>query len=145
MTDKLPPQLLALFQPRPPLRYLAPTDHAAEDRVTSHVDGVAQFLPDFTSYPDDLPYTPTESWLQKHDRLKQERKQAHQHHLTAGLKEWNPKEDPLVVGDPYKTLFVARLSYDVTEEDLKKTFGRFGPIERVRLSTFDAQKYMAAC
>lgn len=36
-------------------------------------------------------------------------------------------------GDAFKTLFVARLSYDVTEKDLESEFGRFGPIERVCL------------
>lgn len=34
-------------------------------------------------------------------------------------------------GDAFKTLFVARLSYDTTEKDLEREFGRFGPIERV--------------
>jgi U1 small nuclear ribonucleoprotein len=34
-------------------------------------------------------------------------------------------------GDAYKTLFVARLSYDTEVKDLEKEFGRFGPIERV--------------
>lgn len=42
-----------------------------------------------------------------------------------------PSEDPNVKGDPFKTLFVGRLSYDVTEKDLEREFGRFGPIERV--------------
>ena len=40
-------------------------------------------------------------------------------------------EDSQVRGDAYKTLFVARLSYDTTEKDLEREFGRFGPIERV--------------
>lgn len=39
-------------------------------------------------------------------------------------------------GDAFKTLFVARLSYDTTEKDLEREFGRFGPIERVH-QTFD--------
>ena len=42
-----------------------------------------------------------------------------------------PTEDPNIRGDVYKTLFVARLSYDVNEKDLIAEFGRFGPIERV--------------
>ncbi len=42
------------------------------------------------------------------------------------------EEDPNVRGDAFKTLFVARLSYDTTEKDLEREFGRFGPIERVR-------------
>ena len=41
------------------------------------------------------------------------------------------EEDSNVRGDAFKTLFVARLSYDTTEKDLEREFGRFGPIERV--------------
>ena len=36
-------------------------------------------------------------------------------------------------GDPFKTLFVARISYDVTEKKLRKEFEEFGPIKRIRL------------
>lgn len=46
-----------------------------------------------------------------------------------------PDEDPNVRGDAFKTLFVARLSYDTTEKDLEREFGRFGPIERIRIVT----------
>jgi RNA recognition motif-containing protein len=42
-----------------------------------------------------------------------------------------PNEDPNVRGDAFKTLMVARLSYDADERDLEKEFGRYGPIERV--------------
>jgi U1 small nuclear ribonucleoprotein len=44
-------------------------------------------------------------------------------------------DDPQVRGDAFKTLFVARLSYDTTEKDLEREFGRFGPIERVGYSS----------
>ena len=43
-----------------------------------------------------------------------------------------PHEDPNVVGDPLKTLFVSRLSYNTEVKDLEREFGRYGPIERVR-------------
>ena len=36
-------------------------------------------------------------------------------------------------GDPFKTLFISRLSYEATESDLSKEFGVYGPIERIRL------------
>lgn len=49
----------------------------------------------------------------------------------------DPEKDPQARGDPYRTLFVARLSYDAKEADLEREFGRFGPIERVQLSWFD--------
>ena len=45
----------------------------------------------------------------------------------------DPSNDQQARGDPFKTLFVARLSYDVKESDLEREFGRFGPIERVQL------------
>lgn len=44
-----------------------------------------------------------------------------------------PNEDPNIRGDAFKTLIVARLSYDAEERDLEREFGRFGPIERVRI------------
>lgn len=43
-----------------------------------------------------------------------------------------PNDDSNVRGDAFKTLFVARLSYDTTEKDLEREFGRFGAIERVQ-------------
>lgn len=36
-------------------------------------------------------------------------------------------------GDPFKTLFVARLSYEVTEKELKRIFEEFGPVKQIRL------------
>lgn len=48
----------------------------------------------------------------------------------------DPEHDPAVKGDPYKTLFVSRLSYEVKDTDLEREFGRFGPIERVRSPHF---------
>lgn len=45
----------------------------------------------------------------------------------------DPTKDSQARGDPFRTLFVARLSYDVKESDLEREFGRFGPVERVIL------------
>ena len=36
-------------------------------------------------------------------------------------------------GDGFKTLFVARISFDVTEKKLRKEFEEYGPIKRIRL------------
>ncbi|KAK8157319.1 U1 small nuclear ribonucleoprotein 70 kDa [Phyllosticta citrichinensis] len=131
MTDKLPPNLLALFAPRPPLRYLPPSDHAPEQRKTANIDGVGQYLQALKEYDDH--YVPTESWLQRKDRLKQEKKEKVAKTLTDGVANFKPADDPNVKGDPFRTLFVARLSYDVEPKDLEREFGRFGPIERIRL------------
>ncbi|KAL9603066.1 MAG: hypothetical protein Q9219_001430 [cf. Caloplaca sp. 3 TL-2023] len=128
MTHKLPPNLLALFAPRPALRYLPPNDHAPEERKTSHITGLAQFLPALKEY-EDIPFEPSESWFEKKIRVKAE-KQERQEALLKG--EHSKEEDPQVRGDAFKTLFVSRMSYDVTEKDLEREFGKYGAIERVR-------------
>lgn len=36
-------------------------------------------------------------------------------------------------GDPFKTLFVGRLSFDATEKKLQREFEEYGPIKAVTL------------
>jgi U1 small nuclear ribonucleoprotein 70kDa len=135
MTDKLPPELLQLFQPRPPVRYLQPLDNAPEERAgkDSVISGVAAFLSEAQDYKDQDDYTPTESWLQKRDRKRLEKQQRAAEMKKDDFQGFKPAEDPKVKGDALKTLFVGRLSYDVTEKDLEREFARFGPIERIRI------------
>lgn len=85
MTHKLPPNLLALFAARPALRYLPSSDHAPEERKTNNIGGVAQFLSALDEYKD-IPYEPTESWLQRKDRLKLEKKERQEKLLVEGLR-----------------------------------------------------------
>ncbi|KAI0480459.1 RNA-binding domain-containing protein [Xylariaceae sp. FL0804] len=135
MTDKLPTQLLALFAPRPPLRWVPAPDHAPEQRKTHDIAPVGGYLQALAEYKDQDGYVPTESWLQMRDRKKREKQAKQQTLLTEGPLHYKPENDPNIRGDPFKTLIVARLSYDADEHDLEKEFGRFGPIERIRLIT----------
>jgi len=84
MTDKLPPNLLQLFAPRPALRYLPPSDLAPEKRTTGKVDGLADFLPALQEEP--APYTPTESWLQRKDRERLETAEASRKRVAEDFK-----------------------------------------------------------
>ena len=86
MTDKLPPNLLALFAPRPALRYLPPSDHAPEQRKTHAISGVGAFLDELKEYEEIL-YEPTESWLQRRDRVKTEKKEKQEKLLTEGFEK----------------------------------------------------------
>lgn len=132
MTAQLPPNLLALFAARPALRYMPPSDHAPEDRKTQPISGVAQYLPQLKEEFGD--YKPTESWLEKKDRKKLEKEANQQWLMGEGFRQlYNPKEDKNIRGDPYRTLFISRLPYDTDTKDLEREFGRFGPIERVRV------------
>ncbi|KAH7377868.1 U1 small nuclear ribonucleoprotein of 70kDa MW N terminal-domain-containing protein [Pyrenochaeta sp. MPI-SDFR-AT-0127] len=133
MTHLLPPMLLNLFAPRPPLRWVEPADHAPEKRCTPKISGVGQYLQAMREYKDTDNYVPTDSWLQKRDRKKLEKKEKQQNLLSDGVKDYKPSEDPKVQGDAFKTLFVSRLAYGVTSDDLEREFGRYGPIERIRI------------
>ncbi|KAF7510297.1 hypothetical protein GJ744_006793 [Endocarpon pusillum] len=142
MTDKLPHQLLQLFQPRPPLRYIPPQDPAPEDKASSRstIGGIADFLPALATYAATDEYHPTESWLQRKDRLKREKMERLEEMKKDGFEGYKPEEDPQIRGDAFKTLFVGRLSYDAKESDLEREFGRFGPIERIRIVKDENQK-----
>ena len=83
MTHKLPPNLLALFAARPALRYLPPSDHAPEERKTNNIGGVAQFLSSMQDY-EQIDYEPTESWLQRKDRVKTEKRERAERAMTDG-------------------------------------------------------------
>lgn len=86
MTDKLPPNLLALFAPRPPLRFLEAPDYAPQHRKTQPVSGIAQYLPALQTYKETDVYEPTESWLEAKDRKKRERKEDAEKLLTEAPK-----------------------------------------------------------
>ncbi|CDY30756.1 BnaC07g16560D [Brassica napus] len=49
------------------------------------------------------------------------------------LKNYDPNNDPNASGDPYKTLFVARLNYETSDSKIKREFEAYGPIKQVRL------------
>jgi hypothetical protein len=82
MTYQLPPMLLNLFAPRPPLRWVEPSDHAPEKRCTPKISGIGQYLEAMREYKDNDGYVPTDSWLQKRDRKKVEKKEKQERILT---------------------------------------------------------------
>lgn len=84
MTDKLPPQLLALFAPRPPLRWVAHPDKPSEERKTAQITGLASYLPALNAYKDNDGFVATESWLEARDRKKLEKKAKQEKLLTEG-------------------------------------------------------------
>ena len=150
MTHLLPPPLLRLFAPRPPLEYAKPLpgdkDPNARPRPRGvkqveqgkirPLEGVAAFLerarqeisqhPTDTAEESDAVVTQTE--MRREARAK-ERAETQKRMMDT----YRPKEDTHAAGDPFKTLFVARLSYDTTERELAHEFERYGRIEDIHL------------
>ncbi|KAH6791363.1 U1 small nuclear ribonucleoprotein-70K [Perilla frutescens var. frutescens] len=126
--------LLKLFEPRPPLEFKPPP----EKRKCPPYSGIGQFVSNFAE-PGDPQYAPP---VQKGETPTERRARIHQIRLEEGTKKaaeefekYDPTNDPNISGDPYKTLFVARLNYETTESRVKREFEAYGPIKRVRLVT----------
>lgn len=146
MTAQLPPNLLALFQPRPPLRWLNPSDYAPEDRTTAKIDGVAQYVQALQEKKEEAKNDPhTMSQMEKADNAKLEKIEKQKWLMSEGYKQlYKPNEDDNVRGDAFKTLFVGRLDYKTTTKDLEDAFGRYGEIDRVRVVTDRSEKKKGA-
>ncbi|KAG1362205.1 U1 small nuclear ribonucleoprotein 70 kDa [Cocos nucifera] len=143
--------LLKLFEPRPPLEYKPPIDK----RKCPPYTGMAQLVSHFAE-PGDPEYAPpvkchainySKGWPKGYAQmllygplvalLAQKRARIHKLRLEKGaikaaeeLEKYDPQKDPNITGDPYKTLFVARLNYETTEHRIKREFEAYGPIKR---------------
>lgn len=75
-------------------------------------------------------------FVRKEERLakKREENEAKSRRLAEeGLEGYKPSEDPNATTDPYRTLFVGRLDYEVTEDKLEREFGYYGAVSSVKL------------
>ncbi|KAI9366695.1 hypothetical protein DFJ73DRAFT_619251 [Zopfochytrium polystomum] len=125
--------LLKLFAPRPPLPYLPPIGPYYPDVRRSNITGLASVLERCEGHgKDDVPTLSIE------DRKKQKRQKKAEEAVERALAEWDPNGDQNITSDPYKTLFVGRLSYTTTERMLRREFERYGPI--ISVSTADKKE-----
>ncbi|KAI9494556.1 hypothetical protein BDB00DRAFT_308659 [Zychaea mexicana] len=131
MTDKLPPNLLKLFAPRPPLPYAPPLDKDPGERVGARITGIAELVPQLKTYDQD--YVPWKSIEQKRKERMEAKKKVADEALEKGIAEYDPEKDEKIQGNPFNTLFVARLSYELQESDLMREFEQYGPIKNLRL------------
>ncbi|KAJ6353205.1 hypothetical protein OIU76_002255 [Salix suchowensis] len=122
--------LLKLFEPRPPLEFKP----LPEKRKCPPYSGMAQFVSNFAE-PGDLEYAPpikeAETRAQKKARIHMARLEKGAEKAVEELQKYDPNNDPNVSGDPYKTLFVARLNYETTESKIKRELESYGPIKQV--------------
>ncbi|GAU39998.1 hypothetical protein TSUD_211190, partial [Trifolium subterraneum] len=122
--------LLKLFEPRPPLEYKPPP----EKRKCPPLTGMAQFVSKFAE-PGEPEYSPpvpvVETPAERRARVHKLRLEKGAAKAAEELEKYDPHTDPNISGDPYKTLFVARLSYETTESRIKREFESYGAIKRV--------------
>jgi U1 small nuclear ribonucleoprotein len=133
MTQFLPPNLLALFAPREPLPYLPPAGKLPHEKESLPYSGVASFVFQFENPKDTPPPTRVETRDEKKERKRKERAEQVAYKLEQDLALWDPANDVNIYGDPYKTLFVARINYDSSESKLRREFDVYGPVKKVHL------------
>lgn len=150
----LPPSLLRIFEPRPQPPHLDSIKHR---KPSVPYSGVGAYLQHFAEpgdpeyqleTPETRPADPrkfanpefaVQCRLDVPTRIERKIAEAqaaakeHDVALQELLASYDPSKDPNIEGDPFKTLFVSRLSYDVSERKLRHEFEEFGDIKRIRL------------
>lgn len=163
MTQFLPPNLLAMFQARPPIPYAPPLD--LHKKKQPPYLGLAAYLSAFEDPKDTPPPRPPQPDTKeaRKKRKRDEKDSLNKQRITEQLEHCtiipappspsstrtgsiqpecshnpsiyagDPQENPEATADAYKTLFVARVSYDTNERRLKREFEEYGPVKKVCL------------
>ncbi|SCU92404.1 LAMI_0E10220g1_1 [Lachancea mirantina] len=123
-----------LFRPGPPLRYKRPVDYAPEERKThSSITGLSPFLSVLKDYVSSFPEGSRQKHLETYELARHE-KERELKELQEKESVWRPEEDVNVKDrDPFKTIFVGRLPFRISEMELQKEFVKFGEIDQVRV------------
>ncbi|KZT02899.1 uncharacterized protein LAESUDRAFT_660679 [Laetiporus sulphureus 93-53] len=146
-THLLPPNLLKLFAPRPPLPYVRPLDRDIDRVRRKDVGGVGPLLARLredktqgmiesgASEGMEEGEEPAFTYAEETKRQirREERKAKKTEEFNVAKETYKPADDAEAVGDPYKTLFIARLHKNASDSDLRREFEGFGSIERVRI------------
>jgi len=129
MAHFMPPALLQLFTPRPALEFKNAPPRDSRPKITGFADFVKNF-----DHPDNLkPVEKVETQKEKRERIKGLKMEQHKKILAERANNWDPHKNTAATKDAYKTLFVARLSYEVDETDLLDEFKRYGEVREVKL------------
>lgn len=142
-TEKYPPNIQKLFAPRLPLVYKPPLDYLPEKRNTGYVSSVSQWKDKINEYVNESHAKSEISTKVENEELcprrrKFEKEKQKKESFERQLKEWyHPESDPVqeseMMGDPYKTVFIARIDYSLTELDISKHFSKYGVISSIRI------------
>lgn len=143
----LSPNLLPMFAPRPPMKWYPPP---AKPKKTQRMGGVANAVREFEEGRGDEEVNegappaglgarkPSGVYAIVTKRERAEKKREIQEEKSRalakeGARTYAPNDDPNATSDPYRTLFIGRLSYDVDEEKLKREFEYYGAVSSVKL------------
>ena len=130
---ELPPHINILFRARPPLRFLNYPFKGIHRNYTGVFDSsdnnniLDRFEKEPLKIEKKLPKQVIKilEIIKSIEREKEKNKER--------IKNWNPKQNSKATSNPYKTLFVYKLSKNVDENLLKYEFEEFGTIKEVKI------------
>merc|ERR1712187_1033072 len=126
----LPQDILVLFQPGPLLTYLTPISKINRNSVDGGIVSYVKSLNHPVNYADKVKYYKE---YMKNEYKYQTRIYKKDTLIINNKKSFAPMYDPNIDGNPFKTLFVGRLSHNVSEWRLRREFEEFGPLSRIRI------------
>ncbi|KAK6203180.1 uncharacterized protein RJT21DRAFT_25327 [Scheffersomyces amazonensis] len=156
-TEKYPINIQKLFTPKPPLIHIPPNDYAPEKRKSHTITSITSLKNKIDKYiTEELPQIeksqkleqdqlhskrkkPNTITLEELKKLSAKKQRVKQESIHRQLQEW---DDPSALAyheqqhqmrDPFRTVFVSRIDYKLTENDLNKEFKKYGPIESIRV------------
>eukprot|EP00092_Neocalanus_flemingeri_P008725 GFUD01009396.1.p1 GENE.GFUD01009396.1~~GFUD01009396.1.p1 ORF type:complete len:364 (+),score=125.27 GFUD01009396.1:48-1139(+) len=134
MTQFLPPNLLALFAPRDPVPYLPPVDKLPhEKKLTHNYQGIAHYVHLFEDPVDTPPCVGVETREERRERRKREKAEQVAYKLEQEIALWDPNAIDSTMGDPFKTLFTARVNFYTSESKLRREFEQYGPVKSIKM------------
>ncbi|TIB38177.1 hypothetical protein E3P86_01787 [Wallemia ichthyophaga] len=129
-----------LFAPRPPLSYAKPLERDPTRGKRNTITGIVGLMDSIRheneKVTDDQDEKAQQNGINDNDRksqLQAEKATKRKDTFNSALSQYNPQSDSEAIGDPFKTLFIARLTAETNESDLRKEFEVYGPVERVRI------------
>eukprot|EP01061_Rhynchopus_euleeides_P018605 TRINITY_DN30761_c1_g1_i1.p2 TRINITY_DN30761_c1_g1~~TRINITY_DN30761_c1_g1_i1.p2 ORF type:complete len:376 (+),score=106.56 TRINITY_DN30761_c1_g1_i1:71-1129(+) len=129
----LPASIMSLFSARPALPYKPPIERKSFMGYQGVGASVALMEDPDDEDADEAP-APPDTRKKRRERLWKQKQDENTAKIEADTEKWDPQEDPHSKDtDPYTTLFVGRLDYEVTEEQLQKAFEQYGTIRKARI------------
>jgi len=126
---------LALFAPRDPIPFLPPVDKLPHEKKQTHnYHGIAQYVHLFEDPVDTPAPVEVETREQRRERRKKEKAEQVAYKLEQEIALWDPNSIVTEMGDPFKTLFIARVNYYTSESKLRREFDQYGPIKSIKVA-----------
>jgi len=134
MTQFLPPNLLALFAPRDPIPYMPPVDKLPHEKKQTHnYQGIANYVHLFEDPVDTPAPVGVETREERRERRKREKAEQVAYKLEQEIALWDPNAIDSSMGDPFKTLFTARVNFYTSESKLRREFEQYGPVKSIKM------------